>query len=95
MPSANVFNELCVKISLLRSIPEKIITVCNAVYFRLCIDMMHILPPVTAEGFDGSHHPRFAECIHCCAEFSEHARYDTNNTGSQHSVFSVFTLTKT
>ena len=23
---------------------------------------MHILPPVTAEGFDGSHHPRFAEC---------------------------------
>ena len=22
---------------------------------------MHILPPVTAEGFDGSHHPRFAE----------------------------------
>ena len=25
---------------------------------------MHILPPVTAEGFDGSHHPRFAECIY-------------------------------
>ena len=23
---------------------------------------MHILPPVTAEGFDGSHHPRFSEC---------------------------------
>ena len=23
---------------------------------------MHIVPPVTAEGFDGSHHPRFAEC---------------------------------
>ena len=40
---------------------EKIITVYNAVYFRLCIDLMHILPPVTAEGFDGSHHPRFAE----------------------------------
>ena len=40
---------------------DKIITVCNAVYFRLCIDLMHILPPVTAEGFDGSHHPRFAE----------------------------------
>ena len=34
----------------------------NAVYFRLCIDLMHILPPVTAEGYDGSHHPRFAEC---------------------------------
>ena len=28
---------------------EKIITVCNAVYFRLCIDLMHVLPPVTAE----------------------------------------------
>ena len=24
---------------------------------------MHILPPVTAEGFDGSHHPRFADSI--------------------------------
>ena len=42
---------------------DKIITVCNAVYFRLCIDLMHILPPVTAEGFDGSHHPRFAEWL--------------------------------
>ena len=40
---------------------EIIITVCNAIFFRLCIDLMHILPPVTAEGFDGSHHPRFAE----------------------------------
>ena len=38
MPSTNVFNELCVKISLLRSIPKKIIRVCNAVYFRLFID---------------------------------------------------------
>ena len=57
------FIELCVKISLLRSNPEKkYITVCNALYFRLCIDLMHILPPVTAEGFDGSRHPRFAEC---------------------------------
>ena len=42
---------------------EKILTVCTAVYFRLCIDLMHITPPVTAEGFDGSHHPRFAECL--------------------------------
>ena len=69
MPSTNYFNELCVKISLLRSIPKKNITACNAVYFRLCIDLMHILPPVTAEGFDGSHHPRFAECClewHTC-----------------------------
>ena len=57
-------NELCVKISLLRSISKKKkknVIVRNAVYFRLCIDLMHILPPVTAEGFDGSHHPRFAE----------------------------------
>ena len=23
---------------------------------------MHILPPVTAEGYDVSHHPRYAEC---------------------------------
>ena len=28
---------------------EKILTVCNAVYFRLCIDLMHITQPVTAE----------------------------------------------
>ena len=41
---------------------EKNITVCNAVYFRLCIDLMHITPPVTAGGFDGFHHPRCAEC---------------------------------
>ena len=26
--------------------------VCNSVYFRLCIDLMHILPPFTAEGYD-------------------------------------------
>ena len=30
-------------------------------YFRLCIDLMHINPPDTAEGFDGSHHQRYAE----------------------------------
>ena len=30
--------------------------------FRSCIDLMHISPPVTAEGFDGSHHPRFTQC---------------------------------
>ena len=63
MPSKNVFNELCVEISLLRSIPKKIITVCNAVYFRLCIDLMHILPPVTAEGFDGSITRWFTEWV--------------------------------
>ena len=58
MPLTNVFSELYVKI---RSIPEKIITVCSAVYFRLCIDLMHILPPDTAEEFDGSHYPMFAK----------------------------------
>ena len=38
--------------------------VCDAVYFRLCMDLMHITPPVTAEGFGGSHHPRYAEWVH-------------------------------
>ena len=42
---------------------EKIyIIVYNTVYFRLCINLMHITPPVTAEGYDGSHHPRYAKC---------------------------------
>ena len=45
-----------VKITLLRSNE-----VCNAVCFRLCIDLMHITAPVTAEGYDGFHHPRCAE----------------------------------
>ena len=40
---------------------EKILTVCTAVYFRLCIDLMHITPKVTAEGFYGSRHTRYAE----------------------------------
>ena len=55
MPSTNIFKELCVKISLL------IMTVCNAVYCRLYIDLMHILPQVTTERFNGSHHPSFAK----------------------------------
>ena len=46
----NIFKELCVKITLLRYIPEKILTVRNAVYSRLYIDPIHITPPVTAEG---------------------------------------------
>ena len=50
---------------------EKIITVCNVVYFRLCIGLMHILTPVTAEGFDGSHHPRFAECLSTVPTFED------------------------
>ena len=62
MLSTNVFKELCVKTTLLRSILNKFYGkgVCNAVCFRLCIDM----PPVTAEEYDGSHHPRYAEW-HC------------------------------
>ena len=63
MLSTNVFNEMCVKITLLRYITTNLTGLCNAVYFRLCIDLMHILPPVTAEGFDGSHHPRCVEWL--------------------------------
>ena len=33
----------------------------NCVNFRLCINLMHILPPVTAEGYSGSRHPRYTE----------------------------------
>ena len=83
MPSTNVFNELCVKISLPRSIPKEIITVCNAVYFRLCIDLMHILPPVTAEGFDGSHQTRFAECVKV---FNNHSTVDSRERSAKYEV---------
>ena len=62
MPSANVFNELCVK-TLSQDLFRINSNGGNAVYFRLCIDLMHILPPVIAEGQDGSHHSRYAECI--------------------------------
>ena len=34
-----------------------------AVYFRLYIDLMHITPPVTAEGYDGSHYPKYSEWL--------------------------------
>ena len=33
----------------------------NAVFFRLCIGLMHITPPITGKGFDGSYHPKCAE----------------------------------
>ena len=56
-------NEFCVKISLPRSGKKILARVCNAVHFRLCIDLMHNTPPGTAEGYDGSHHPRYAECL--------------------------------
>ena len=65
MPLANVFNDMSVKITLLRSITKNLKGVCNAVYFRLCIDLMPFTPPVTPEGYDGSHHPRCAECPIC------------------------------
>ena len=56
------FNELCFKITPLRS--KEILTgVCNAVYFGLCIDLMHISPPDTAEGYDGSYLLRYAEWL--------------------------------
>ena len=65
MPSTKVFNELCVKITLLRSIPKKIKTVCNVIYFRLCIDLMHILVPVTAEGYDVPQSPEVCRMPLC------------------------------
>ena len=61
MPSTNVFNKTCVKITLLRSIAKNLIRECNKIYFWLCITLMHITPPVTAEGYVGSHHPRCTE----------------------------------
>ena len=68
MPSTNAFNELCVTITLLRSIPKRNVTVCNAIYFRLCIDLMHITEPVADVGHDSSHHPRYTECDFCMEE---------------------------
>ena len=58
-----LLNELCVKITLPRSILNKCYRGwgCNAVYLRLCIGLIHINPLVTAEGFDVSHHPTYAE----------------------------------
>ena len=67
MLSTNVFNELFVKITLLRSVMKQILTgvyiqvwsyiaSSNAVYFRIFIDLILINPQGTAEGFDGSHH---------------------------------------
>ena len=58
-PITNLFNQLCVKITLL--IPKKNLTLRNAVYFRFYINLIHITPPDKAEGYDGSHHPRYAE----------------------------------
>ena len=57
MPAMSVFNELCLKITAKVYSEKYIMGVCNAVYFRICIDLMHINPPDTVEGFDGSHHP--------------------------------------
>ena len=64
IPSTNVFNVLCVKITA----KKKILTgVCNPVYFQLCIDLMaYYSTTVTAEGFDGSHHLRYPEWNESC-----------------------------
>ena len=40
--------------------------VCNAVYCRLCIELMHKTLPVPAEGYDGSHHLKYAQCWRAC-----------------------------
>ena len=63
MPSINFFNEVCVKITSMIYFEKNLTGVRNPVYFRLCIDLIHITPPVTAAGFDGSHYPRYAECL--------------------------------
>ena len=64
MHSTEVFNELCQN-NFAHNYSESILTeVCNAVYLRSCIDLMHILPPVTAEGYDSFHHPRYADCVY-------------------------------
>ena len=73
MPLTNVFKKVWDEITPLRSIPKKKLTVCNAVYFPFCIDLMHITPPVTAERYDGFHHPRYAECIDHMTESSSMA----------------------
>ena len=54
MPSTNVFSKLYTKITFLGYILKKILTgIRNVVYFCLCINLIHITQPVTAEGFDG------------------------------------------
>ena len=83
MPSTNVYNELCIKICLLGSSPKKLL-LCNAVYFRLCIDLMHITPPLTADGYDGSHHPRYAQFL------CEKRELDSSTKSSQQSQLALF-----
>ena len=64
MHSTNVFNELYVKITAKVYSEKNLTGLRNSVRFRLCIDLMHIIPPVTAKGFDGSRHSRYAEWVH-------------------------------
>ena len=49
MLSTNVLNKMCVKITLLRSIKKNLAGYVMQCKFWLHIDLMHILPPVTAE----------------------------------------------
>ena len=83
MPSTNVFNEMCVKITLLRYITKNLTKVCNVVYFRLCIDLMNITPPFTAEGYDGSLHPRYAEWIKGVTSITHNAQVRITKYGNQ------------
>ena len=62
MPSSNVLNELCAKITLLRLKKKTLTELCNAVYFRLNVDLIHVTPQVKTEEYDSSHHPSYAEC---------------------------------
>ena len=57
MSSTNVFNEVRVEITLLRSksrFQRGYVLRCTFGYVP-----MHIPPPVTAKGFDRPHHPRY------------------------------------
>ena len=51
MPPTNVFNELCAKITAKIYSEKNQAGICNPMYFRFCIDLMHITPSVTAEGY--------------------------------------------
>ena len=54
----NIFNKLCVKITLLIYDLKQ--------FYEQCNELMYIIgaPTVTTEGYDGSHHPRYVECTY-------------------------------
>ena len=63
MPSTKSFKETCVKITAKIYFQKNKADVGNPVYFRLCIDLMHITPSVIAKGSDGSHQTRYAQWV--------------------------------